>query len=182
MVDAHRPTLDYANPTAFFDGAYRYRSLSGVVGALVTGGFAVALLFAWRMLPAVGIVQNRVMWFLGGLLLLLAAAMVAGCVWLVVGMVRGTEQRVRVTDHGISQGKRLWPWVRIARFGGVRHLGGVAITFQLRGRGHAVRTLVTTPTLTAEQFVNLARTVKAFAGETYPHVLVVEEPESGSSD
>jgi hypothetical protein len=52
----------------------------------------------------------------------------------------------------------------------------------LNGQGHTTRILYTTPLLTADQFVALARTVKAFADETNTHVAVVEKPEDPPSD
>lgn len=64
----------------------------------------------------------------------------------------------------------------------MKYTNGIAITFQLRGRGHGTRILVTTPLLTAERFAELASGVKGFTRATYPDLLVVEEPEIPSSD
>jgi hypothetical protein len=181
MSTPHAQLLDYASPKAFFDGAYRYRSFNGALSTALTAGFGVALLWARPNLVPRG-VRDPVWWWIGqGMGALGAAAVVAAAVTLGF-IIQGRERPVRVTEHGITHGRRHWPWLRLARFGGMRYTNGIAITFQLRGQGRGRRILITTPLLTAEQFAALAGTVKAFADETTMHLLVVAEPEDPPSD
>jgi hypothetical protein len=175
------PLLAYAAPKAFFDGAYRYRSGNGLLTVAVTTGVGAALLFArQRMLSAMGF--EPVWWCIGQGIGLLGAAMLVGAALTVVFLLQGRERPVRVTEHGITHGRKHWPWVRIARFGGMKYTNGIAITFQLRGRGHSTRILITTPLMTAEQFAALAQAVTSFARETNTALLVVKKPEVPSSD
>ena len=173
--------LAYAAPKAFFDGAYRYRSVNGLTSVAVTTGFGGALLFArQRTLATLGF--EHVWWCLAqGIGLLGAAALVAAAVS-VIFILQGRERAVRVTEHGITHGRQHWPWVRMAEIGGMKYTNGIAIKFHLLGRGHATRTLITTPLLTQEQFAELARTVKDFARAAYPQLRFVEEPEVPSGD
>ena len=175
------PLLEYAAPKAFFDGAYRYRSANGVLSAVVMAGVGVALLFArQRTMARLG--YEPMWWWTAQGIGLLGAAAVGTAAVTVAFMVQGRQRVVRVTEHGVTHGRKHWSWVRIARFGGMRYSTGIAITFHLRGRGHAMRILITTPLLTMEPFVALAQTVKAFADETNTHLLVVEKPEDPPSD
>jgi hypothetical protein len=145
--------------------------------------FGVGLLFVRESMLERGIAKaGPALWWATQATGVVGAAMLVGVAFGLAYMVQGRERVVRVTEHGVTRGRKHWPWVRIARFGGIKYSNGIAITFQLRGRGHGTRILITTPLLTAEQFVELARTVKAFAAETKTDVLVVEEPEVPTPD
>jgi hypothetical protein len=177
------PLLEYAAPKAFFDGAYRYRSWNGVVSTVASAAVGAGMLFVRHIMFARGVAgAGHHLWWAAQVVGVLGAAMLLCAACGLVFVLQGRERIVRVTEHGITHGRRHSPWVRIARFGGMKHSNGVGITFELRGRGHFRQTLVTTPMLTLEQFLALADSVEAFARETKTDLLVVKEPEVPPSD
>jgi hypothetical protein len=115
------PLLAYANPTVFFDGVYRSRSWNGVIAVVALGAFGAALTKAGSALNVS--TRNEVGWWLKYALLAAGVGCLVGMAVQLVGMALGWETRIRVTDHGISRGRVLWPWVRMARFGGLRCTG-----------------------------------------------------------
>lgn len=174
LRDGAPPAFAYANPKVFYDGTFRYRNWTGCVMSAALTVSGVALVLGSQLAPVVTMPGAWGWWFelaLG----MLGVASLAGAAFTLVFMVQGREQPIRVTEDGIVQGRTLWSWERVARFGGQHYSRGIMVTFQLRGCDGA-RTVVSTPPLTRKQFAQLAQTVKTFAAVSQAHLIVVEEP------
>lgn len=167
--------LEYSAPPLFFAGSYRFRSTGILVGAILlfvfAGGFAAATVVALGE-PKAPPVEIAVILCGAASVLTFAAAGVTIYRWFVRG-----EIRLRVTEEGVEYWGRIRPWSQIARIGGVRTVSGGVFLVITRGGGfRAPRSLLTTPTLTTQQFASLMHSLQAFLRSRYPSVTVELEP------
>jgi hypothetical protein len=168
------PTLTHA-PAVFFRGQYEFRTLNGtmaVIAPLLAGViFAAIALFAPRkdgeLLPRVVAVGFGIWAFgFGGL-----------GVWALWSLIRNRRVDVEISEDGILDGSRFWPWDRVQSFAGMRYDNGVFLEFRPRKAiGWVGGSLPTTPALTDEQYVELAKEVSRGISARFPHVVVATHP------
>lgn len=177
------PTLDYANPAVFFDDVYPHRSSGTLwfaaaftVFGLTIGGLAVAeavdhpvdRMSVSNPLPLFGV----------------AAVLLLGAGYCAALYLAGGEDRVRITEHGISDGRAFRPW------GDIEWLGGyyadedeehVCVTYAVRpgvddGPLGSPLPAKGVTILTADQFDDLFASVQAYLARAHPHVKVDRRP------
>lgn len=167
--------LEYSAPPLLFAGSYRFRSTGILVGAILlcvfAGGFSAGAVAAFRE-PNSPPVEIAVILCGIASVLTLAAASVTIYRWFVRG-----EITLRVTEEGVEYWGRIRPWPQIAWIGGVRTVrDGVFLVITPGGGFRAPRSLLTTPTLTTQQFASLMHSLQAFLRSRYPSVTVELEP------
>lgn len=174
--------LNYSTPRCFFEREYRYRSWSGVAGGVVLLAFAGFAAFMARTFATdTGVpftIARIALWTI-------VAACVAGMAWLVFKLLRNAADVVRITEEGIEQNGRLYPWERIASVGGTVSVGGILIEYHKRPAPGRLpfsvrRTLMTTPALQRGEFDALIRVLgDHLGGAGLGHVKLNAEPRSG---
>lgn len=181
MANEPAVLLNYSTPRCFFEREYRFRSWHGVIGAavlLVCGGF-VAFMARW-FAKETGVpftIARIALWTI-------AAACAAGVGWVVFNLIRNAVDVARITEEGIEQNGRLYPWERVADVGGAIVVGGVLIEYHLRPAPGSLslsltRTLITTPALNREEFDALIRVLGDYLGAEHRHVTLDPVPRSG---
>jgi hypothetical protein len=172
--------LDYSTPRSFFEREYRYRSWNGAAGAVVLFGFAAFAAFMACSIPAApGIAMKVARTLLWGVVALCAA----GAGWVLFNVLRNSVDLARVTEEGIEQNRRVYPWGQVGGLGGTAVVGGVLLEFQTRSGGTPslglLRTVMFTPPLKREEFDTLIRMLTDYLAAEHPHVKVNPTPRSG---
>jgi hypothetical protein len=169
--------LGYSTPRCFFEREYHFRSWNGVVGAAVLLGAAgFAALMARFIPPTSGLpmrVAHAALWTVAGLC-------AAGAGWVLFNLLRDRVDLVRITEEGIEQNRRLYPWGGVAALGGTAVVGGILLEFQTRpASGPSVgllRTVMTTPPLKRDEFEALLQVLSDHLATEHPHVKVNPVP------
>lgn len=173
----NRPTLSDASPHVLFRGRYVFRTPNGV-GAFILpvlfGGAFVAIVIATSTYDGRDpIVAFGNVWFaLGGLLFF---GLGLRALW---GLIRNERIVVEINEAGIIRDKRFYPWDQVRSFEGTRYSNGVSLGFTTSGKmaGFAPGELPTTPLLTEEEYMELAREVSRYISSQFPHVQIAMEP------
>lgn len=166
------PTLGYADPAVFYAGVYRHRSAAAVLCMAALACFGVAAGWAAYAGP-MRVPLLRVP------LYGLAAVLLLGVGYLAATAAADRADAVRITEDGIEDGRRFWPWARVGSVFGLLAGGmaarrnGVVIGFTVDRFGVPFpHTLLATPALTVGQYAQLA----AFLSRAHPHVAVDPQP------
>jgi hypothetical protein len=159
----------------FFHGQYVFRTLNGTV-AVVSGLLPSTIFIA----VAAYILSKDAEWLTIVVAAIFAAvALVFGGagLWALWGWVRNRCVQVEINENGIIYGNRFWPWDRVRSFAGTRYDNGVCLEFTPRWTGvWGGGGLATTPLLTDEQYIELAREVSRCISARFPHVVVAMHP------
>jgi hypothetical protein len=176
-----RPTVSCAGPAVFFRGQYVYRTLNGtmaVITGLLSGAIcAAAAVYISRrdeelLTVVVSVIFAVVALVFGGLGL-----------WMLWAWVRNRRILVEINEDGIICGNRFWPWDRVRSFAGTRYDNGVCLGFTPRGTGvWGGGGLQTTPLLTEQQYVELARELSRCILARFPDVEVAMHPLKPTTD
>ena len=165
------PSLDYGNPAVFFQGVYRRRSGSALVGIAALALFGIIVACMTLAVP----MDQRFRFPVGGL----SAILLLGAGYLAALAALGREDAVRITEEGIGYGRYFWPWARIKSVGGTADPrgGGVTVQFTVGYAGVPLpRPLPTTPPLTPDQFARLMAAAGTYLSRVHPHVKVNPQP------
>jgi hypothetical protein len=171
--------LDYSTPRCFFEREYRYRSWGGAGGCLVLLGSAGFATLMARWVPASSDLPFRVahvmLWAITA-----ACAVAAG--WLLFNLMRNTVELVRITEEGIEQNRRLYPWGRVSSLGGTAVVGGILLEFRTKAAPfpELFRALMTTPPLKREEFDALLAVLADYLASEHPHVQVNPVPRTAA--
>lgn len=162
-----RPPLSQS-PAVLFRGEYVFRSINGtmavIVPLLTSAVFAVLAAYieslaAVRAAFAVGAIV------FGGLGL-----------WTLCAWIGNNRIRVELNEDGIVSGNRYWPWEKVRSFAGLRHSNGVCLAFTPRELTWGGCDLPTTPLLTEQQYVDLARELSRCVAVRFPDLEVAMYP------
>jgi hypothetical protein len=175
------PTVSHGAPRVFFRGEYVFRTVNGAM-AVMTGLGASAVSAAVAVCIArlgEDLLSNVVAVIFG------AVASVFGGVglWTLWSWIRARRVQVEINEVGIVCGNRFRSWQRIRSFAGTRYSNGVCLGFTPRRTGvWGGGSLPTTPLLTDQQYVELARELGPWISARFPDVVVAMNPEVATSD
>ncbi|MEX2308219.1 MAG: hypothetical protein WD738_11530 [Pirellulales bacterium] len=175
------PTVSCAGPAAFFRGEYIFRTLNGtmaVISGLVPSAIAAAVAV---YISTMG--EDLLSDFVSAIFALVALIFGALGLWTLWSWIRNRRVPVEINEEGIVCGSRFWPWGRVRSFAGMRYDNGVCLEFTPCRRGvWGGGTLPTTPLLTDQQYVELARKLDQCISARFPHVIVAMVPEDATAD
>jgi hypothetical protein len=174
-------SLSVGGPRVFFGGQFVYRTLNGamaVIAVLVTSAIMAAIALTIRRMGE-DLLSDVVSAGFG-----MGALVIGGYgLWALWSWVRNRCIHVEVNEDGIVCGNRFRPWERVHAFEGVRYDNGVCLRFTPRRTGvWGGGMLPTTPLLTDEQYVELARDVSQGLTARFPHVVVAMHPLKATAD
>ena len=165
-----------SSPVVFFRRDYTFRTLNGtmaVIAALLASAMlATVAVYVWKKAEEVlALVVGAV--FASGALIFCGLGL-----WVMWSWLRNRRVTVEINEDGIICGSRFWAWDRVHYFAGRRYSNGVCLEFTpSRGVVSGGGDLPTTPLLTDQEYVQLARTLSQCISARFPHVTVVMEPE-----
>ena len=163
--------LNYSAPRTIFAGTFQFRTTRSIVGAIAFGVFGAGFICSGLFLDA------RWLGRLGLAGFGIGAMVVAA--FLFYRWITRHEVAVRITEEGIESGRKIWAWHKISLIGG--RSWGAEIALVMIPRRGLLRTLPTTPPLTAEQFERIMTLVETYLADHCPDVKVDHEihPNSG---
>lgn len=176
-----RPTVFGSSPEVFFREQYAFRTLNGTL-AVISGLLPSAISAASAVyISRVGDdLLSDVVSAIFALVALAFGGLGLRALW---GWVCNTRIQVEINEDGIVHGNRFWPWDRVRSFAGTRYDNGVCLEFTPRTTGvWGGGRLHTTPLLTEEQYVELARELSHWLSSRFAHVEVATYPLRATSD
>ena len=151
-------------PAVFFRGHYSFRSFNCAAGVLATSVASFILAFLVPDMPwgfvSVVFILSALLW--GGLGLRM--------LW---GWIRNESAYVEINERGIVRGKNFWPWEQVNSFYGTSYANGVRLDFMTHRITYGFyggSNLSTTPLLTNNQYVELAKELIHYLATEYPDV------------
>jgi hypothetical protein len=168
-------------PVVFFRGQYVCRSFNGGMAA-ISGFVASALATAFAVYNSRmgnGVLSDVV----SGMFALLALIFGGLGLWEFWGLASNRRVDVEINEDGIVCGNRFRPWDRVNTFVGKRYNNGVCLGFTPRRTGvWGGGDLPTTPLLTDQEYVELAREMIRQLSNRFPHLLIITHPTAATSD
>ena len=151
-----RPTVTNSSPRVFFRGQYDFRTRNGVMA--VISGLVPSAIAAAAAVYISTLGEDWLSYVVTGIFALVAFVFGMAGLWVLWGLVRTRRDLVEINADGIIYGNRFWPWDRIRSFAGKHYDNGVSLEFTPRHTGvWGGGQLPTTPLLTDQQYVELAR-------------------------
>ena len=165
----------------FFRGEYVFRSINGVLGALVLVVFGG--LFAWVSSQCFKSDTGGLSLFVGGAFAFGAALFLGASIYLMIAILIGRRDQVIISVDGITDGRRFIPWREISELYGTIYSNGVCIGYApAKRRIYMERKLSTTPLLTAAAYTNLAETIRDAISDQNAHLRIDTMPRQPVGD
>jgi hypothetical protein len=157
-----------------FRSKYVFRSLNGTMAVIVP--LLMSVIF--------GVLSEQVLKAGNDLLVdfvrfgfSVGAVVFGGCgPWTLWAWIGNRDVRVEISEDGIVSGNRFWPWRRVRLFAGMRYSNGVCLAFTPRAMMWGGCDLPTTPLLTEQQYIDLAREVSQRIAVRFPDLEVALQP------
>ena len=171
-----RPTAACDGRAVFFRGEYVIRTLNGtlaVISGLAPGALAAAIAFYISTTTA-----DMLSHVVSAIFALVALVFASAGLWALGSWVCDRRTRVGVNEDGLFAGNRFWPWGEVRAISGIRYRNGTCLRFTPRRKFlWSDGTLPTTPLLTDQQYIELARELGQCLLVRFPHLLVGTAPE-----
>ena len=175
-MSTEKPTCCSDTPAIFFRGQYSFRSFNCAAGVLLTFVFSAMFVFAAASFP----------WSFGCFIFVFIALGLGGVgMRMLWGWIHKESTYIEINEHGIVSGKRFWSWKQVHSFHGTSYANGVRLDFMTRKITYgfyAGGNLSTTPLLTKNQYVDLAKKMSHYLATEYPNVVVDPLPRPCSND
>ena len=166
-MSTERPTPCCDTPVIFFHGQYSFRSLNSATGVLVTLIPSAAFIFTAASFP----------WSFTSVAVILFTLLFGGIgIRMLWGFIHKECTYVEINKQGIIRGKHFWPWEEIQLFQGTSCDNGVCLGLMLRKITWGSGKLPTTPLLTNNQYIKLAKELSHYLATEYPDVIVAPQP------
>jgi hypothetical protein len=172
-----RPTPSSTGPAVFFRGQYAFRSLNGAMAVLVlllAGSIFAVLATTIATHDDDKLLSTIVRVGFAGFALVFGGSGLRA-LW---GWVRNHRVVVEINADGILRGQKFWPWDQVRTFAGTSYDNGVSLEFTPRRMMWGTGALPTTPHLTVDQYVALARELDEFLSVEFPNVKVLLLPQA----